>query len=106
MFAGMPASLARQPEVIDTLLPDGRRIRAGRWGGRGAPLVLLHGLLASSEGWAEIAESSRRESVAFDLPGFGGSDLPARPRNRPPIAVRGASVLRRIGCGNYVANPR
>jgi pimeloyl-ACP methyl ester carboxylesterase len=73
--------------VIDMLLPDGRRIRARRWAGKGDPLVLLHGQLDSSEGWTEIAESSRRPSVAFDLPGFGGSDLPARPRNRPPIAV-------------------
>ena len=50
------------------------------WPGAGVPLVLLHGLLDSGEGWNELARASSRPCIAFDLPGFGGSDLVARPR--------------------------
>jgi pimeloyl-ACP methyl ester carboxylesterase len=39
--------------------------------------VLLHGLLDSSEGWNHLAELPC-ERIAFDLPGFGHSDPPAR----------------------------
>ncbi len=76
----MPAASVRVAEIVDVALADGRRLRVRRLPGRGSPLVLLHGLLDSSEGWREIAMSSPRPSVAFDLPGFGGSDLPTRPR--------------------------
>jgi pyruvate dehydrogenase E2 component (dihydrolipoamide acetyltransferase) len=75
----MPAATVRNAEVVDFRLSDGRMLRARRLPGRGSPLVLLHGLLDSSEGWSEMALSSPRPSVAFDLPGFGGSDLPCLP---------------------------
>jgi pimeloyl-ACP methyl ester carboxylesterase len=39
--------------------------------------VLLHGLLDSSEGWNHLAELPCAR-IAFDLPGFGHSDPPAR----------------------------
>ena len=61
-------------------LPDGRALALIRWPGSGVPLVLLHGLLDSAEGWEELARDSGHPCVAFDLPGFGDSDLPARPR--------------------------
>jgi pimeloyl-ACP methyl ester carboxylesterase len=54
------------------------------WPGSGdETIVFLHGLLDSSEGWAATCE--RRSGldgrptltrIAFDLPGFGGSDAP------------------------------
>lgn len=47
------------------------------WPGRGRPLVLLHGLLDSSEGWDLLASELNRPIYAFDLPGFGSSELPA-----------------------------
>ena len=59
------------------------------WAGHGRPLVLLHGLLDSSEGWAEFALGTHRPCIAIDLPGFGGSDLPRAPR----IASYGEDVL-------------
>jgi pimeloyl-ACP methyl ester carboxylesterase len=52
-----------------------------RWASPGAggdPIVVLHGLLDSSEGWGPLAERLRREQIAFDLPGFGYSDVPRR----------------------------
>ncbi len=71
-----PLAAVRAWDVIDVRLSDGRVLRARRTDGRGTPVVLLHGLLDSSEGWREIALSTRRPTVAFDLPGFGASDLP------------------------------
>jgi pimeloyl-ACP methyl ester carboxylesterase len=37
-------------------------------------------LLDCAEGWDSVARAARRPSVALDLPGFGASDLPVRPR--------------------------
>lgn len=72
--------MAREWDVRDVLLPGGRRLRARTRDGRGRPLVLLHGLFDDSEGWSDLAHNTTRPCVAIDLPGFGGSDLPARPR--------------------------
>jgi pimeloyl-ACP methyl ester carboxylesterase len=67
---------------VSTLaLSDGRRLCLRRWASPGAggdPIVVLHGLLDSSEGWGPLAERLRREQIAFDLPGFGYSDVPRR----------------------------
>lgn len=68
------------PAIRSVQLPEGRRLQALEWPGRGRPFVLLHGLLDDSMGWADVAASTRRPCVAIDLPGFGGSDLPTRPR--------------------------
>jgi pimeloyl-ACP methyl ester carboxylesterase len=58
-------------------LRDGRTLCVRSWPGSGnEPLVLLHGLLDSSEGWSRLCECL--SGVAFDLPGFGHSDPPAR----------------------------
>ena len=71
---------SRAPAVHDLRLDDGGRLRVRRWDGDGVPLVLLHGLFDDSEGWAQLATDTHRPCLAFDLPGFGGSDLPSRPR--------------------------
>jgi len=73
-------SAPRATAVRDLVLPDGRAVRARCWPGHGRPLVLVHGLLDDSEGWARLARDTHRPCHAIDLPGFGGSDLPARPR--------------------------
>ncbi len=70
----------RAPDVRDVRLAEGRRLRIRRWPGEGRPLVLLHGLLDDSEGWTELAIDTDRPCIAIDLPGFGGSDPPSRPR--------------------------
>ncbi len=48
-------------------------------GGRGKPLVLVHGLGAMAESWAEVMITLMRHGYqvyAIDLPGFGRSDRP------------------------------
>ncbi|HWF49443.1 MAG TPA: alpha/beta hydrolase [Solirubrobacteraceae bacterium] len=63
--------------VTTLTLEDGRALCVRRWPGTGDPLVLLHGLLDSSEGWNHLAELPCQR-IAFDLPGFGHSDAPER----------------------------
>jgi pyruvate dehydrogenase E2 component (dihydrolipoamide acetyltransferase) len=70
----------RDSEIHDVALPDGRRLRVRAWPGRGRPLVLLHGLFDDAEGWGPLARDTRRPCWAVDLPGFGGSEGPTRPR--------------------------
>jgi pimeloyl-ACP methyl ester carboxylesterase len=70
----------RAAAVHDLSLADGRTVRARCWPGHGRPLVLVHGLFDDSEGWARLARDTHRPCHAIDLPGFGGSDLPTRPR--------------------------
>ena len=70
----------RTPRTHSVTIAGGKRVGVRSWDGEGRPLVLLHGLFDSSEGWAKLAAGMRRPCVAIDLPGFGGSHLPPRPR--------------------------
>ena len=57
----------------------GRALGVRRWPGTSdGTLVILHGLLDSSEGWSPLAAGVTCSVVAFDLPGFGRSDVPER----------------------------
>ena len=85
----------RAADGHDVLIGDGRRLHVRRWRGTGRPLVLLHGLLDDSEGWARVAADTHRPCIAIDLPGFGGSDLPRKPRI-PSYADDVAAALRRL----------
>lgn len=67
-------------ELIDVDVDRRRLLRARHWTGHGRPLVLLHGFLDSSQGWTTLASDVHRPCIACDLPGFGGSSLPAAPR--------------------------
>ena len=72
--------MSGEPSIRDVELDAGRRLRVRSWPGHGRPLVLLHGLLDDSEGWARLAADTHRPCLAIDLPGFGGSSGPTRPR--------------------------
>jgi len=61
-------------------LADGRVLASRRWPGTGVPLVALHGLFDCSLGWKHVAAATGRPCVAFDLPGFGRSGMPAENR--------------------------
>ena len=62
--------------VHDVELAPKRLVRVREYEGTGTPVVMLHGLLDSSEGWHEVASRSERHCYAIDLPGFGGSTCP------------------------------
>lgn len=82
---------ARQVEV------DGRSVRFVR-AGSGPPVVLVHGFAASIFTWSEILPALAREHdvVALDLPGFGGSDLPAD-LSWPELPRAVGGLLERLG---------
>lgn len=75
---------------------------AWREAGQGTPLVLLHGIGSGSASWAAQLQalSAHYRVLAWDAPGYGGSDpLPeAQPLGDDYAAVL-ASWLARIGAG-------
>jgi pimeloyl-ACP methyl ester carboxylesterase len=63
---------------------------AGRWVnvvelGEGEPVVFVHGLSGSWQNWLEQLPvfASEHRVIAFDLPGFGQSEMPAEPISIP-----------------------
>jgi pimeloyl-ACP methyl ester carboxylesterase len=72
--------MVRAATAMAVLLADGRRASVEYWPGRGAPLVLLHGLLDCAAGWKHLAQATHRPCYAVDLAGFGDSDCPTRNR--------------------------
>jgi pimeloyl-ACP methyl ester carboxylesterase len=64
-----------EPLFVDV---DGTRVRYVRRG-EGPPVVLVHGIASSIYTWAEVipALAESHDVVALDLPGFGGSEIPA-----------------------------
>src|SRR3954454_25372095 len=88
--------IMRAPDIHDVRLAQDRRLRVRSWPGEGRPLVLLHGLFDDSEGWTGLAMDTHRPCVAIDLPGFGGSELPLRPRISA-YAEDVAAGLKRLG---------
>jgi pyruvate dehydrogenase E2 component (dihydrolipoamide acetyltransferase) len=89
----------RAADVSEVPIGRGRRLRVRRWAGSGRPLVLLHGLLDDSMGWAQLAQDTHRPCIAIDLPGFGGSSLPQLPRIGS-YAADVAAGLRRLEIGD------
>ncbi|MGO9900632.1 MAG: alpha/beta fold hydrolase [Solirubrobacteraceae bacterium] len=82
-------------------LPDGRVLCARRCPGTGErTLVALHGLLDSSEGFSCLGERLTCPQVAFDLPGFGCSDL-STPGSIAGYASDVADGLRLLGVERF-----
>lgn len=72
--AGLPW---RGPPVVERVavaLPDGRAVRALRWGTGPPEVVLLHGGAQNAHTWDTAALAMDRPLVAIDLPGHGRSD--------------------------------
>lgn len=84
---------ARQAEV------DGLQLRYVRHG-RGPTLVLIHGFASSLYTWSEVLPELARthDVVAFDLPGFGGSDMPAD-LSWPVLPRAVLALMDRLGVG-------
>ncbi|GAC1631323.1 MAG: alpha/beta hydrolase [Ktedonobacteraceae bacterium] len=71
--AGMLFAGARE-EICDV---DGFPMHYYRAGRRGTPIILIHGLGGSAEGWVALLPrlSQRHRVYALDLPGFGKTPL-------------------------------
>lgn len=73
---------------------DGLELRVARRPGTGPPLVLVTGIGANLDMWEPFLDVARdREVVAFDPPGAGGSQRPARPLRMGGLARIVASLL-------------
>lgn len=68
----------RKPH-LEQLKVDGKRVNVRAWDGQGRPLILLHGFMDSSPGFDNMARHTHRPCYAFDLPGFGRSQVASRP---------------------------
>jgi pimeloyl-ACP methyl ester carboxylesterase len=92
---------AEEATVRSLPLPDGRRLAARCWVADGpGTLVVLHGLLDSSEGWRALSGQLSGTVVAIDLPGFGLSD-PAPIGSMAGYAQDVADALAQLGIDRY-----
>lgn len=72
--------LPRTPTSRVVNLGEGRVLHMREWAGRGRPIVLLPGMFDASSGWDDLVLACQRPCLAIDLPGFGRSSAPTRPR--------------------------
>jgi poly(3-hydroxyalkanoate) depolymerase len=76
---------------------DGLRLRV-RVEGSGDPLLLVMGLGGNVEMWGPlVAAMDGRQTIAFDAPGTGESDLPRRPLGMGGLAGLVAKLLDELG---------
>jgi poly(3-hydroxyalkanoate) depolymerase len=92
---------------IETTKVDGLTIRYGRTraNGNAIPLLLFNGIGASIELIAPFANAMREagfSSIAFDVPGVGGSATPLLPYRFSRIARAVEHLLRDIGVSGHV----
>jgi pimeloyl-ACP methyl ester carboxylesterase len=84
---------------------DGRAVNAVDIG-EGPPVVLVHGLGGNWQNWLEVlpalADAGHR-AIAFDLPGFGHSEMPARDITIPRYGLAVDAVLEALGVEGPVA---
>jgi pimeloyl-ACP methyl ester carboxylesterase len=87
------------PALSHDITVDGRRVHVVDTGGDGPPLLFLHGLGGIWQNWLltipAFMESHR--CVAFDLPGFGQSEMPAGEISIPGFARVADAVCRELG---------
>jgi pimeloyl-ACP methyl ester carboxylesterase len=68
--------------------------------GDGPPVVLVHGLSGNWQNWLQVMPAlvdSGRRAIAFDLPGFGHSEMPARDITIPGYGLAVDGVLNALG---------
>lgn len=74
--AGLPWNGPPTVERVETVLDDGRVMRALRWGTAPPEIVFLHGGGQNAHTWDTVALALDRPMLAVDLPGHGHSDEP------------------------------
>jgi pimeloyl-ACP methyl ester carboxylesterase len=84
---------------------DGRRLNVVEIGAGEPPVVFVHGLAGSWQNWLEnmpyFAAAGHRV-VAFDLPGFGFSDMPGHKISIPGYGRLVDALLDELGVGSAV----
>ena len=93
----------REP-VMMTVQGDGVRIRLAEWGGRGTPVLCIHGITANCLCWDVIASglSPEHRVLAMDLRGRGRSDKPPSGYSIEHHCRDVAALLKELGLGRAV----
>jgi len=81
---------------------DGRRVNVVELGAGDRTIVCVHGLAGSWQNWLENLPHFAAAGywvVAFDLPGFGGSDMPEEKISIPGYGRFVDALLERLGVG-------
>lgn len=102
-----PVGLGAGPPVaggLDVDLPgSGVRLRATRWPGTGAPVLLLHGLASSRRFWDLVVPGlAGLPVVALDQRGHGDSERPAGPYDGGTVARDALAALDALGVSRAV----
>jgi len=81
-----------------TIYIDGRRLRLRIRRGKGVPLLIFNGIGANLECLEPLTDAlDGIETIVFDLPGVGGSDLPALPYGLRGFARLTVKLLEKLG---------
>jgi poly(3-hydroxyalkanoate) depolymerase len=84
--------------TTETVTIGGQRIRVSIEGPTSSyPLVLISGIGAPLELWESFRRALGGRTVAFDVPGTGGSSTPLRPRTMWGFARTVSALLDRLG---------
>ena len=91
----------RSPHRVAMAALPGGQIQYLDWGGKGPPLVLLHGWNSNAHVFDDLAPklSDRYRVIAISLPGFGQSDVPAPGYGLDEAADAVTGVLDRLHVG-------
>jgi poly(3-hydroxyalkanoate) depolymerase len=88
---------AEQPRISRFVVVDGMRLRV-HIEGSGPPLLLIMGLGGNIEMSAPLAAALRgRQTIAYDAPGTGESDVPRRLLRVPGLARVADGLIQRLG---------
>src|SRR5258708_30791010 len=79
-----------------------------RFGGKGPPLLLLHGFSSTHVMWHQVAPqlADKFTLIIADLPGYGWSDMPESDKDHTPYTKRAMAktiveAMERLGHGHF-----
>jgi len=99
LFAGAVSAANYGPGFKHTMVPvDGCTLSA-TVGGKGPPVLLLHGYAETAQMWKPLAVAlaPRFTLIAIDLPGIGDSSIPASGIDMTTSAKRIHEAVRKLG---------